>query len=383
MAEQSETMMVGFDRTSRRHLTSVGAAREFLLAGIGCRLSDGTDNETVMAVETAAGDWLEAVDGPPVHLVLTARRAAALGLAVEGDGPVTVDLEPGTSPALLRRWIDPTDPTGEPPRALEVRAASPLEAAAVELCKIAGLLPAALVSSQARHGIGCPLVVEVGAVAAYGAEQAAQLTIVTKAEVPLADAAKTRFIAFRSSLGGAEQYAVVIGRPEEQEAPLCRLHSRCFTGDLFHSLRCDCGDQLRGAVREMEDEGGGIILYLDQEGRGIGLVNKLRAYTLQDGGADTVDANTRLGFEPDERDFKAAATMLQCLEMRRVRLMTNNPDKLAALARHGIEVVERVPHSYAANRHNRFYLETKMRKSGHIIALEELRQATRARRGAA
>jgi GTP cyclohydrolase II len=161
--------------------------------------------------------------------------------------------------------------------------------------------------------------------------------------------------------------ALLIGKPETADAPLCRLHSECLTGDLFGSLRCDCGEQLNGAIARMAEEGAGVLLYLRQEGRGIGLVNKLRAYRLQDQGLDTVDANTHLGFQPDERDFAIAATMLQRLGFDHVRLLTNNPDKVQALGRNGVIVDERVALSFAPNNHNRFYLETKARKSGHLL----------------
>jgi GTP cyclohydrolase II len=164
---------------------------------------------------------------------------------------------------------------------------------------------------------------------------------------------------------------------------LCRIHSECFTGDLLGSLRCDCGDQLRGAIRRMAEEGAGVLLYLAQEGRGIGLANKLRAYTLQDRGLDTVEANTHLGFEPDEREFHAAAAMLRHLGIERVRLLTNNPAKLSQLAAYGVEVAGRVEHAFAANAHNRGYLLTKALKSGHMLAVDELRASATAPRRAA
>src|SRR5690606_3029352 len=151
------------------------------------------------------------------------------------------------------------------------------------------------------------------------------------------------------------------------EPVLTRLHSECFTGDLLGSLRCDCGDQLRGAIAEIARHGSGLLLYLAQEGRGIGLVNKLRAYRLQDGGADTLEANLQLGFDADERVYLPAAEMLRRLGFQRVRLMTNNPEKVAALARCGIAVVERVPHVFPANGHNDHYLRTKATKFGHMF----------------
>ena len=159
----------------------------------------------------------------------------------------------------------------------------------------------------------------------------------------------------------------MIGAPLSAKPVLTRMHSECFTGDLLGSLKCDCGTQLRGAISAIEKAGGGVLLYLAQEGRGIGLINKLRAYRLQDQGFDTMEANERLGFEADERRFGIAAKMLTLLGYKRVRLMTNNPDKLSALEAHGIEVTARVRHSFPTNPHNRAYLETKARKAGHLL----------------
>ncbi len=172
-------------------------------------------------------------------------------------------------------------------------------------------------------------------------------------------------IAFRPLDGGLEHLAIVIGQPDVNEAVLTRIHSECFTGDLLGSLRCDCGDQLRGAIQEIADAGHGVLLYLAQEGRGIGIVNKLRAYELQDRGFDTLDANEQLGFDADERVYLPAAQMLRQLDFAKVRLMTNNPEKVETLARHGVEVVERVPHSFPSNKHNESYLSTKAARLGH------------------
>jgi GTP cyclohydrolase II len=160
--------------------------------------------------------------------------------------------------------------------------------------------------------------------------------------------------------------AVIIGTPGPDQAVLTRVHSECFTGDLLGSLRCDCGEQLRGAISSIAESGAGVLLYLAQEGRGIGLVNKLRAYRLQDQGADTLEANQQLGFDADERIYLPAAEMLRQLGFRRVRLMTNNPEKVAALTRCGIAVEERVPLTFPSNGHNDFYLATKVRRLGHF-----------------
>jgi len=247
--------------------------------------------------------------------------------------------------------------------------------AAVRLSKLAALLPTAAMAVIAPDRHPDPAwcqhhdlrLVSDAEIAAYQRQAAQALHPVAEARVPLADAPNARIIAFRPGDGGHEHLAIVIGEPQPGEPVLIRLHSECFTGDLLGSLRCDCGEQLRRAVAEIAASGNGIVLYLAQEGRGIGLVNKLRAYQLQDQGYDTLDANERLGFDADERLYLPAAEMLRRLGFDRVRLMTNNPDKMAQLARCGIEVVERVPHIMASNDHNEAYLRTKALRSGHLF----------------
>jgi GTP cyclohydrolase II len=201
---------------------------------------------------------------------------------------------------------------------------------------------------------------------AYEQRVTTTLRPVSQARLPLG-AADAQLIAFRSGAGSPEHLAMIIGQPERDQPILTRLHSECFTGDLLGSLRCDCGDQLRGAIAMMAAVGNGILLYLAQEGRGIGLVNKLRAYALQDQGLDTIDANRALGFDPDERFYQPAAEMLRQLGFTQIRLMTNNPDKVAALTRYGIVIVERVPLSFPSNVHNEAYLHTKAVRSGHFL----------------
>lgn len=179
-----------------------------------------------------------------------------------------------------------------------------------------------------------------------------------------------RIVAFWNNRDGKEHVALVHGDVLGQSDVLTRLHSECLTGDALGSLRCDCRDQLGVALARLAREPRGILLYLRQEGRGIGLLNKIRAYSLQDGGLDTVDANLALGFRDDERDYGVAAHMLASLTVRSVRLLTNNPKKVEELVRHGIGVTSRVPHVIPANEHNRFYLETKANRSGHFIDFE-------------
>ena len=204
-------------------------------------------------------------------------------------------------------------------------------------------------------------------VQAYRVVAARSLARVAEARVPLRGAENTRLIAFRPEDGGSEHMALIIGDPDPGAPVLVRLHSECFTGDLLNSLRCDCGDQLRGAIEAIGKSGAGVVLYLTQEGRGIGLVNKLRAYALQDRGADTAEANETLGFDADERIYLPAAEMLRQLGYARVRLLTNTPEKVVGLKRFDVEVVERVPHSVPSNSHNDFYLATKARRFGHIF----------------
>jgi len=179
-----------------------------------------------------------------------------------------------------------------------------------------------------------------------------------------------RVVAFWNNRDGKEHLALVHGDVLGKDGVLTRLHSECLTGDALGSLRCDCRDQLGVALRRISAEPCGVLVYLRQEGRGIGLLNKIRAYALQDGGLDTVDANLALGFRDDERDYAVAAHILGSLTVRSVRLLTNNPRKVDELKRHGVDVTGRVPHVIPANEHNRFYLQTKASRSGHFIDFE-------------
>ncbi len=174
-------------------------------------------------------------------------------------------------------------------------------------------------------------------------------------------------VAFSNNRDGKEHVAIIKGEVLGAEDVPVRLHSECLTGDVVGSLRCDCRDQLEAALKKIGEMDKGIVLYLRQEGRGIGLTNKIRAYSLQDQGLDTVEANLALGFRDDERDYAVAAHMLHSLKVQSIRLMTNNPKKIAQLEQHGVKVNERLPHILPSNEHNRFYLETKAAKSGHMI----------------
>ena len=254
------------------------------------------------------------------------------------------------------------------------RPVSMAESAAIRLAKLARLLPAVVTVAVAADQLENLargqnlLVLQSESINGYENASAASLRQVSEARVPLEDAENATVIAFRPEDGGQEHLAIVIDEPAKEKPVLIRLHSECFTGDLIGSLRCDCGPQLRGAISEIARNGqGGIVLYLRQEGRGIGLVNKLRAYALQDRGFDTLDANEELGFDADERVYRPAAEMLRQLGFESVRLLTNNPEKMTGLESWGVKVSERVPHKFPSNGHNEFYLQTKKDRAGHLF----------------
>jgi GTP cyclohydrolase II len=343
-------------------------------------LLDG-ENGAVLAVAAelvteASLNQLRNMSSRRLSVVVTRRRAVALGLAPRSalSGAVRITVAPHLSAAVIRKLADPAASLGAEPPGLGPQPASaePGALAAVALAKLADLLPAALVlwlvpaeAALARRRADFA-VVDMTAVLDRRAATAG-LERVAEARVPLAGAEDARLVAFRPGDGGTEHLAILIGAPDPKSGVLVRLHSECFTGDVLASLRCDCGEQLQGAIATIAEAGGGVLLYLAQEGRGIGLVNKLRAYQLQDAGFDTIDANEQLGFDADERVYLPAAEMLRQLGFTSVRLLTNNPDKVAALQRYGINVIERVPHVFPANGHNERYLNTKATRSGHIL----------------
>ena len=253
-------------------------------------------------------------------------------------------------------------------RAVEGWPAGAAAAAAIELVKLSQGLPAVLVADAsstiaAEHDI---VIVDAKAVAHFGKAAIRTLAIASKAYVPLDSGRRARFVVFRDAMGGS-QTAIIVGKPDYSKPVLVRLHSACLTGDVFGSRRCDCGDQLNLAIKRIEESGGGVVLYLAQEGRGLGLANKMRTYQMQDDGLDTVDANTTLGFDDDERDYGVAARMLQMLDCHRVVLLTNNPHKLDGLAQYGIEISGRMPIEAPVNPDNRRYLTAKAARAGHRL----------------
>ena len=361
-------------------LSAVARALADLRRGVGVVLRNvGPAGGAALVVAAEVAESAEPViarTGSAPSCVIPQARAAALLLVPSdsrnvavpccGSGGMQFDIAfigaiAGADGSVARLRGRPTVPADE------------LQDAAVELVKLARLLPAAIVARIVGDAVRFAaqedlLTVDTSWVQAYANRgEDGAVTLVTHAPVPLEGAENSEIFAFRPRDGGKEHLAIVIGKPAPDDPVLVRIHSECFTGDLLGSLRCDCGEQLRGAIQAIAANGGGMLLYLAQEGRGIGLVNKLRAYRLQDDGFDTIDANERLGFEADERAYRPAATILRALGVTRVRLLTNNPAKVEGLAASGIEVVERVPHTIPANGHNDRYLRTKAARAGHLL----------------
>ncbi len=348
-------------------------ARADLRMGVPVVVGIGGNAALVAAAETLLADRLAILRsfGAPV-LAITPRRAETLKARAYSDHVARVVVPEEADVAWIQNVADPADDLMMPlkgPLQTERGGDEDIARAALTLTKGAHLLPAAILvpvadgpATAAAHGLtwldltGITLPWEGGT-----------LTEVAAARVPMEVSKAGRLHVFRPGDGGEEHYAVEIGRPDRSKPVLARLHSACFTGDVLGSLKCDCGPQLHAALEAMGQEGAGVLLYLNQEGRGIGLANKMRAYSLQDQGFDTVEANHRLGFEDDERDFRIGSEILQALGFKAVRLMTNNPRKVAMMEAAGIHVAERVPLKVGESDHNRAYLATKAAKSGHLL----------------
>jgi GTP cyclohydrolase II len=298
------------------------------------------------------------------RLVLTGLRARSLG--IETNEPVALELMPEVDASQILTLS--AEATSD--HAFLPEPAGKAAMAAVELVKLAQVLPAVLVADTTANAVSSlqpPIVtVEASALARFRNEVTRSLTIAGEAHVPLGSGVRTRFVVFRDAVGD-DPVAVIVGTPDFSKAVPVRIHSACLTGDVFGSRRCDCGDQLKLALAQLQESGGGIILYLAQEGRGVGLANKMRTYKLQDAGLDTVDANTTLGFDDDERDYGVAVRMLQMLGCTRVVLLTNNPAKLEGLSKAGIEIAGRMPVETPVNSDNRRYLAAKAAKAGHQL----------------
>ena len=351
----------------------------------GAVASDET-GALVAAVDGLAGAALDTLRRQgPIRLAVTGERAASMGLASSspdeerraaprGAMPISLALN-GENPDQIVRLASAHGMFG--PDDFDLRAASAVEAGGVRLARLGRLLPA-VVSAAAdpdrseglRTAIdrGVSLTVTTDQIEALASAKGVRVTRVSDGPVPLAEAEDARFVFFREANGLLDHVAILFGASGSWPDPTpVRLHSACLTGDLFGSLRCDCGEQLRGAVRYFAQQGGGVLLYMSQEGRDIGLANKLRAYRLQEEGLDTIDADGTLGFGADERCYGAAIEMLRALGVKRVQLLTNNPGKVSALGEAGIEVAGRMPLYGTLNRHNQSYVKAKVERAGHWL----------------
>jgi GTP cyclohydrolase II len=330
----------------------IGAADERIVASP----VDGLTGATCSAFTTLCAPALP-------RLVITKRRAQVLGLEVAG--PVFIPLRPGDTCDVI--WSLAAGMNGE--RRTAAGVAGPAAARAIDLAKLAQRFPALLVADAeavAPAALAQMIAVGAEAVARFNDAILDTLEFVSEARIPLPDGADARFCVFRDAVGSSP-VAIILGEPDVSKPVNVRVHSACLTGDVFGSRRCDCGAQLKLAMAQLSESGGGIVLYLEQEGRGLGLANKMRAYMLQDRGLDTMDANMMLGFDDDERNYAVAARMLKMIGVKRIQLLTNNPGKLEALSDGGVEVCARIALHTEINPENRRYLATKAARAGHLL----------------
>ena len=345
----------------------------------------GSSGEAVLfaaveGLDALALDQLRRLGAGALRLIVTPHRATTMGLHDAAIDESTLGLSLGLNGESAEQVFLMSSTTGPFDIArLGVRDATRPEMAGLALTRLGRLLPAAVavpanpdLVPELREALATGAILEVNASqveALAGAnEPRVEVTYVSDAAVPLEEAENVRFMLFREANGLLEHVAILIGEQDEWPDPVpVRLHSACLTGDLFGSLRCDCGEQLRGSLRVFASNGGGVLLYLEQEGRGIGLGNKLRAYALQQQGLDTVDADCVLGFGPDERRYDSAVAMLRKLGIERVQVLTNNPEKVRALEEGGIRVIDRQPLHGTLNRHNLPYVRAKVHRAGHWL----------------
>ncbi|MBD3744771.1 MAG: GTP cyclohydrolase II [Sphingopyxis terrae] len=349
------------DRGARRAARAIDALRR----GWPFRIEGADGALDLLAVESARDAAL--ADFGSADLLISGERAVTLKLtnqrAAATPGPVRL-ADGAASVAAALAIADPALDLANPLKGPFRTIASGGEAAAataMTMARHAGLLPAFFVHAAEGEAETVCSTADVAALL-----DPSRLEIAARARLPVAASETAEIVAFRSPEEASDHVALIIGK-RDGNPPVVRLHSECLTGDVLGSLKCDCGPQLHAALHAMADAPWGVLLYLRQEGRGIGLVNKLRAYALQDQGYDTVDANLRLGFPVEARDFAIAGQMLALLNIPRIRLMTNNPEKVARLEREGVDVVERMPLALPTNKYNEQYLATKRDRTGHQL----------------
>jgi GTP cyclohydrolase II len=341
-----------------------------LRRGRAFRITDEKCCMLVASVETVGAMTFERLKhiGHRQSLIITNERAKVVGLPTGNNSSLAIILPRQMGLTTVKRLAGIALPHSKTsPNIFHAETCNPAAAASLELAKIARLVPALIsVELPPRNLDDSVMTVQVESLHSYIHQFGRTIQRISEARVPLAGHENSRFILFRDALMDEEHLAIMIGKPDPYRPVPVRLHSACLTGDVFESLRCDCGEQLRGAVKRIAAAGGGVMLYLAQEGRGIGLANKFRAYELQDTGLDTLQADQHLGFRTDERNYRAAAAMLRDLKMTRIYLLTNNPEKMQALADDGIEVLNRLPLVTSLNPHNERYVRTKLERAGHL-----------------
>ena len=349
-------------------------ARADLRLGIPIVLAGNGIDVVVAAIDVLRQsrlDQLKLIDENS-FILITARRAETLKCPVYDGKFARIETEQAPKVSSLKAIADPSldlrSPLKGPFNIIREKPLN-LENEALLLLKSAQLLPAAVIS---RVSDGANFASKNN-LTYVQTEQLIELAISSRgiadaitAAVPTARAEDAQFHIFRPNISGEEHYVMEIGKINRKHPTLVRIHSACFTGDVLGSLKCDCGPQLHFATKMINDQGSGLLIYLNQEGRGIGLANKIRAYSLQDQGFDTVEANHRLGFEDDERDFQLGATILREMRISNIKLITNNPSKIATMSRYNIIVDERIPLNVGQNETNLRYLQTKVTKSGHL-----------------
>ena len=357
-----------FELQQGRSLYVTASERLAAKGGILLATVDGLTSQTL--------ERLRRLSAGSIRLAITQQRAQAMGLT-NGGRPcdISLELRGETNPDQILHLSSATGDFGT--NALDLRAASAAEVGGLSLARLGRFLPAIVSvavdtnrSLELRNAmeVGAVLVVTTAQIDDMAANTRLDLIHVSDGPVPLEEAENAHFMLFREANGLLEHLAILIGNRERwPDSVPVRIHSACLTGDLFGSLRCDCGDQLRGSLRVFATSGGGVLLYLSQEGRGIGLGNKLRAYALQHEGLDTVDADGTLGFGPDERRYDAAVEMLRQLRIEKVQLLTNNPEKVRSVSEGGIQVMNRQPLYGTLNRHNLLYVQTKAQRAGHWL----------------
>ena len=349
-------------------------ARADLRLGVPIVLA-GTENAAIVApievLNESRLSQLKVIDKNS-FILLTKRRAETLKCPIYDENFVRIALGQFLKIASLKAIADPfldlRNPLKGPFNIIRGKTLE-LENEALLLLKSAQLLPAAIISKVKngenyanQHKLTYLTTEQIRKIAVNPGDIADAIS----AEIPTVRAKSTQFHIFRPNISGEEHYAMEIGKIDRNQPTLVRIHSACFTGDVLGSLKCDCGPQLHAATKIINDKGGGLLIYLNQEGRGIGLANKIRAYALQDQGFDTVEANHRLGFEDDERDFQLGANILKEMRIANIKLITNNPSKISSMSKYDINVAERIPLRVGQNETNLRYLETKVSKSGHL-----------------